>query len=46
MLRLFIFEPFESFDLAVENNVDTVRIEAGRFVVNPNKTGGDNDLIT
>jgi len=46
MLRLFILEPLESFDSDVESDVDTPTIERARFVVKPNKTLGDNDLIT
>lgn len=46
MLRLFILEPFESFDSVVENAWDIARIERGRFVVKPNKIPRDNDLIT
>jgi len=37
MLRLFIFEPFESFDLVVESDVDIARLGRRLFVVNPNK---------
>ena len=37
MLRLFIFEPLESFDARVESDLDVSNIRCFRFAVKRNK---------
>jgi len=46
MLRLFIFEPLESFDSYVESDMDVPRICRRVFVVKHNKYIEDHDPIS
>jgi hypothetical protein len=39
MLRLFIFEPLESFDTHVESDLDVLNIRRFRYGVKRNKLG-------
>ncbi len=41
MLRVFIFEPLESFDVNVESDVDVPRVRRKGFAVKSNKCGTD-----
>ncbi|MFC9919938.1 hypothetical protein [Agromyces binzhouensis] len=39
MLRLFIIEPLENFDVNVESDVDVMNIRLSRYAVKRNKSG-------